>query len=70
MKFFKVLISIVLVIATCVTMMMPASAGRVTYYQGRGQDSSFFLHVAFQLIKHHLLKRSPFPQCITSASSM
>ena len=32
MKFFKVLISIVLVIATCVTMMMPASAARVTYY--------------------------------------
>ena len=32
MKFFKVLISVVLVIATCVTMMMPASAARVTYY--------------------------------------
>ena len=32
MKFFKVLISIVLVIATCVTMIMPASAARVTYY--------------------------------------
>ena len=32
MKFFKVLISIVLVVATCVTMMMPASAARVTYY--------------------------------------
>ena len=32
MKFFKVLISIVLVIATCVTMVMPASAARVTYY--------------------------------------
>ena len=32
MKFFKVLISIVLVIATCVTMMMPASAARVAYY--------------------------------------
>ena len=32
MKFFKVLISIVLVIATFVTMMMPASAARVTYY--------------------------------------
>ena len=32
MKFFKVLISIILVIATCVTMMMPASAARVTFY--------------------------------------
>ena len=32
MKFFKVLISTLLVITMCVTMMMPASAARVTYY--------------------------------------
>ena len=32
MKFVKVLISMVLVATMCVTMMMPASAGRVTYY--------------------------------------
>ena len=32
MKFFKVLISMILVATMCVTMMMPASAGRVTYY--------------------------------------
>ena len=32
MKFLKVLISMILVATMCVTMMMPASAGRVTYY--------------------------------------
>ena len=32
MKFFKVLISMLLVVTMCVTMMMPASAGRATYY--------------------------------------
>ena len=32
MKFLKVLISMLLVVTMCVTMMMPASAGRVTYY--------------------------------------
>ncbi|MBQ5906392.1 MAG: exonuclease SbcCD subunit D C-terminal domain-containing protein, partial [Clostridia bacterium] len=32
MKLFKVLISMILVATMCVTMMMPASAGRVTYY--------------------------------------
>ena len=32
MKFFKVLISMLLVATMCVTMMMPASAGRATYY--------------------------------------
>ena len=32
MKFLKVLISMVLVATMCVTMMMPASAGRATYY--------------------------------------
>ena len=32
MKFFKVLISMLLVVTMCATMMMPASAGRVTYY--------------------------------------
>ena len=32
MKFLKVLISMLLVVTMCMTMMMPASAGRVTYY--------------------------------------
>ena len=32
MKFLKVLISMILVATMCVTMMMPASAGRATYY--------------------------------------
>ena len=32
MKFLKVIISMILVVTMCVTMMMPASAGRVTYY--------------------------------------
>ena len=32
MKFFKVLISMVLVVTLCITMVMPASAARVTYY--------------------------------------
>ena len=32
MKFLKVLISMILVVTLCVTMVMPASAGRVTYY--------------------------------------
>ena len=32
MKFLKVLISMVLVMTMCMTMMMPASAGRATYY--------------------------------------
>ena len=32
MKLLKVLISMILVATMCVTMMMPASAGRVTYY--------------------------------------
>ena len=32
MKFLKVLISMLLVVTMCVTMVMPASAGRVTYY--------------------------------------
>ena len=32
MKFLKVIISMILVATMCVTMMMPASAGRVTYY--------------------------------------
>ena len=32
MKFLKVLISMILVVTMCVTMMMPASAGRATYY--------------------------------------
>ena len=32
MKFLKVLISVLLVVTMCMTMMMPASAGRVTYY--------------------------------------
>ena len=32
MKFLKVFISMILVATMCVTMMMPASAGRVTYY--------------------------------------
>ena len=32
MKFLKVLISMLLVVTMCLTMMMPASAGRVTYY--------------------------------------
>ena len=32
MKLLKVLISMILVVTMCITMMMPASAGRVTYY--------------------------------------
>ena len=32
MKFFKVLISMLLVVTLCMTMVMPASAGRITYY--------------------------------------
>ena len=32
MKLLKVLISMILVATMCVTTMMPASAGRVTYY--------------------------------------
>ena len=32
MKFLKVLISMILVVTMCMTMMMPASAARVTYY--------------------------------------
>ena len=32
MKFLKVFISMILVVTMCATMMMPASAGRVTYY--------------------------------------
>ena len=32
MKLLKVLISMILVVTMCMTMMMPASAGRVTYY--------------------------------------
>ena len=32
MKLLKVFISMLLVVTMCMTMMMPASAGRVTYY--------------------------------------